>query len=96
MKKTVFFILLALVLLLTSCNGKEEYLDPESGMCDINRYISSLSAKEIASFQDETSLLLHPVTDAIKQYGNDYDFICDDSYAQVKFHKADCAFEIYI
>ena len=89
-------LMLALTLFLVSCKDSKNELLDSSGMLDINKYISSLSTEETTSIKEQTDLLLHPLKDAIEQNGDNYEFVCEGSYAEVKFPKVKCSFEIYI
>ena len=85
----------ALLILLAACR-KVPSKAITDGKLDINKYISSLSDKRTAHLKDKTKLLLHPLKDAIALYGDNYEFICEGSYAEVVFPKAQCSFEVYI
>lgn len=91
---SIIFIVISL-LLLVSCN-KAPLKAVVDGQLSVDKYISNLSDKSTAHLKDQTDLLLHPLKDAIALYGEDYEFICEGSYAEVKFPKAKCSFEVYI
>lgn len=89
--------MLVFALLLASCkNGKDNILESNKGMLNINKYISSLSSEKIAPLKEQTDLLLHPLKDAIALCGDDYEFLCEGSYAELHFNKAKCSFEVYV
>lgn len=51
--------------------------------------------KTKASFP-KTNLLLHPIKDAVKLYGDDYNFSWEGVYVTFKFADAGCSFEAYV
>lgn len=96
MFKKIALVLIAVVFfLLTSCS-KVPSSAVVDGILDIEKYISSLSDRKTAPFEKQAGLLMHPLKDAIALYGDDYEFICEGSYAELDFNKANCSFEVYI
>ena len=95
-KKLAIVLIVVLCLLLVSCKAEQDKpIDPVNETLDINKYVLSLSDEKTAPFKEQTDLLLHPLKDAIELYGDDYEFICNGSYAELHFVKAKCSFEVY-
>lgn len=94
-KKIALVSIAVVLILLTSCS-KAPRSAVVDGILDIEKYISSLPARKTATFEKQADLLMHPLKDAIALYGNDYEFICEGSYAELDFKKAGCSFEVHI
>ena len=102
LKKIIITTMLIMLMLTFSSCGKgkkkKETQSPpfDGGTISIEDYMASLSEEKTEHLKEQTSLLMHPLKDAIEIYGEDYEFTWEGVYVTLTYPEEGCSFEVYV